>query len=74
MTSNDTNTNALSEKSYECGSGAGMKHINFYLDGLEMTVVGKKDGMPYIQKANLRVTSRNNGGVEIVANMETGNE
>jgi hypothetical protein len=74
MTSNDTNTNALLEKSYECGSGAGMKHIGFYLDGLNLMVDGNKDGISNTQKASLKMMLNNNGKLEIAANMETGNE
>ena len=74
MTLKNTNTNALLEKSYECGSGAGMKHIGFYLDGLNLTVDGNKDGISSTQKASLKMTSSGSGNWEIVANMETGNE
>ena len=51
-----------------------MKHIGFYLDGLNLMVDGNKDGISSTQKANLRLTSRNNGKLEIAAIMETGNE
>lgn len=74
MTSKDTNTNALLERSYECGSGAGMRHIGFYMDGYEMTVVTRKVGTNYIPEVRLKMTLRSNGNLEIVENMETGNE
>ena len=74
MTSNDTNTNAWSEKLSVCGSGAGMRHIGFYLDGLEMTVDGKKDGMNYTQRVHLKLKLNDNGSLETAVNMETGNE
>jgi hypothetical protein len=74
MTLKNTNTNALLEKSYECGSGAGMKHIGFYLDGLNLTVDGNKDGISSTQKASLKMMSSDNGKLEIAAIMETGNE
>jgi hypothetical protein len=74
MTLNNTNTNALLEKSYECGSGAGMKHIGFYLDGKDLTVNGKKDGTNCTQRVHLKLKLNDNGNLEIVENMETGNE
>jgi hypothetical protein len=74
MTLKNTNTNALLERSYECGSGAGMKHIGFYLDGLNLMVDGNKDGISYTQKASLKMMLNDNGKLEIAANMETGNE
>ena len=74
MTLKNTNTNALLEKSYECGSGAGMKHIGFYLDGLNLTVDGNKDGTSFTQKASLKMMLSDNGKLEIAAIMETGNE
>lgn len=74
MTMNNTNTNALSERSYECGSGAGMKHIGFYLDGLGLTAVGKKDGMTCTKVVHLKLKLNDNGSLAIVENMEIGNE
>jgi hypothetical protein len=74
MTLKNTNTNALLEKSFACGSGAGMKHIGFYLDGYELMVVGRKGGMNYIPEVHLKMTLRNSGHLEIVENMEIGNE
>lgn len=74
MTLKNTNTSALLEKSYECGSGAGMRHIGFYMDGISLTVDGSKDGTKSTPEVNLRLTLKNNGSLEIEANMETGNE
>jgi hypothetical protein len=74
MTLNNTNINALSEKLYECDLEVEMKHIGFYLDGLNLTVVGKKDGMNCIPIASLKLTLNNNGNLETVAKMEIGNE
>jgi hypothetical protein len=74
MTSNNTNTNALSEKSYGCESEAGMRHIGFYLDGLGLTAVGKKAGMTCIKVVHLKLKLNDNGSLEIVENMEIGNE
>ena len=71
---NDTNTNALFEKSFECGSGAGMKHIGFYLDGLNLTVNGKQVGMSYTQTAGLRLIAESNGNEETAEKKEIGNE
>lgn len=65
---------ALLERSYECGSGAGMKHIGFYLDGYELMVVGRKVGTTCIPEVHLKMTLRNNGSLEIVEKKETGNE
>lgn len=70
----DTNTNALLEKSYECGSGAGMRHIGFYLDGLALTVNGIKDGMSSTPEVSLKLTLKNSGVVEIEEKKETGGE
>jgi hypothetical protein len=70
----NTNMNALLEKSYECGSGAGMKHIGFYLDGLSLMVDGNKDGISNTQKASLKMMLNDNGKLEIAVNMEIGNE
>lgn len=70
----DTNTNALFEKSYECGSGQGMKHIGFYLDGLSLTVNGKKDGMSSTPEVHLKLTLDDNGDLETKAIKETGDE
>lgn len=72
MTLKDTNTNALLEKSFECGSGAGMKHIGFYLDGQNLMVRGSKVGMTYTPEAGLRLTASGNGNLETVVNMEIG--
>jgi hypothetical protein len=65
---------ALFEKSYECGSGAGMKHIGFYLDGLNLTVNGKKVGMSCTPEAHLKLMCENNGVEETAAKKEIGNE
>ena len=51
-----------------------MKHIGFYLDGLNLMVDGNKDGISNTQKASLKMMLNNNGKLEIAANMETGNE
>jgi len=51
-----------------------MKHIGFYLDGLNLTVDGNKDGISSTQKASLKMMSSDNGKLEIAAIMETGNE
>ena len=74
MTLKNTNTIALLERSYECGSGIGMKHIGFYLDGLDLMVVGKKDGMPCTQKVSLRMTLEANGNLAIEGQMVIGDE
>jgi hypothetical protein len=70
----DINMNALLEKSYECGSGAGMKHIGFYQDGQNLTEDGKTDGINCTLKVRWNLTLKNNGSLEIVDNMEIGNE
>ena len=70
----DTNTNALFEKSYECGTGQGMKHIGFYLDGLALTVNGNPDGMNNTPEAHLKLTLKPSGELEIVEKKESGNE
>ena len=72
--SNDTNTNALFEKSFECGSGAGMKHIGFYLDGLNLTVNGKQVGIKCTPEAHLKLIFEGNGNLGTEDNMESGNE
>lgn len=72
--SNDTNTSALFERSFECGSGAGMKHIGFYLDGQNLMVNGNRVGMNYTPEAHLKLMCGNNGDWEIKANKEIGNE
>jgi hypothetical protein len=69
----DTNTNALFEKLYECGSEAGMKPIGFFLDGQSLTVNGSKDGMNYTPEVHLKLTLKNSGVVEIEAPQENGN-
>ena len=51
-----------------------MKHIGFYLDGYEMMVVGRRVGTNYIPEVHLKMTLRNNGSLEIVENMEIGDE
>ena len=51
-----------------------MKHIGFYLDGLNLMVDGNKDGISYTQKASLKMMLNDNGKLEIAAKMETGNE
>ena len=51
-----------------------MRHIGFYMDGYEMTVVTRKVGTNYIPEVRLKMTLRSNGNLEIVENMETGNE
>ena len=68
----DTNTNALFEKLYECGSEAGMKPIGFFLDGQSLTVNGSKDGMNYTPEAGLKLTSEISGAKATEENMETG--
>jgi hypothetical protein len=70
----DTNMNALLEKSYECGSEAGMKHIGFYLDGLNLMADGKEGGINCTLKVRWKLMLKNNGNLEIVDNMEIGNE
>ncbi len=70
----DTNTNVLFERSYECGSGQGMRHIGFYLDGLDLTVSGKQDGTSSTPAAHLKLMSDGSGNLEIVEKKETGNE
>lgn len=70
----DINMNALLEKSYKCESEAGMKHISFYLDGQNLMVSGKVDGINCIRTVSLRLMSGSNGNLEIVDNMEIGNE
>ena len=72
--SSATNTNALFEKLYECGSGAGMKPIGFYLDGQSLTVNGKKVGMSYTPEAHLKLTLEISGLKETAGNMETGSD
>lgn len=74
MTLKDTNTNALLELSFKCGSGAGMKHIGFYLDGLDLTVNGKRDGTNSIPVVHLKLMLNNSGSLEIADNMEIGND
>ena len=70
----DTNTNALFERSYECGSGQGMKHIGFYLDGLSLTVNGRQDGTKSTPEAHLKLTLNDNGALETKVIKEIGNE
>jgi hypothetical protein len=64
----------LFEKLYECGSGAGMKPIGFYLDGLSLTVGGKQVGMSYTPEAHLKLTSKTSGEKGTGENMETGSD
>lgn len=66
--------NVLLEKSYECGAGAGMKHIGFYLDGVNLTVNGNPVGMSYTQTAGLRLIAESSGNEETAEKKETGNE
>lgn len=68
------NTNALFERSYECGAGAGMKHIGFYLDGLGLTAIGSGAGMSSTQKASLNRTLENNGASQTGAAMVIGDD
>ena len=63
---------ALFEKLYECGSGAGMKPIGFFLDGQSLTVAGKKVGMSYTPEAHLKLTYENNGDEEAKADPANG--
>lgn len=72
--SNATNTSALFEKLYECGSGAGMKPIGFFLDGQSLTVDGKQVGMNYTPEAGLKLTLKTSGEKEIEGIKETGDE
>lgn len=72
--SNATSTNVLFEKLYECGSGAGMKPIGFYLDGQSLTVAGKKVGMNYTPEAGLKLTSEISGAKATEESMETGSD
>ena len=72
--SNATNMSALFEKLYECGSGAGMKPIGFYLDGQSLMVNGKQVGMNYTPEAHLKLILGNSGGSEIAGIRETGDE
>jgi hypothetical protein len=74
MTLKNTNTIALLERSYECGSGIGMKHIGFYLDGLDLMVDGNKDGIKCTQKVSLRMMSGNNGNLAIEGQTVIGDE
>lgn len=68
----DLNTNALSEKSYECGSGQGMRHIGFYMDGLSLTVGGNPDGTSSTPEAHLKLMLSPSGKLEIVGKKENG--
>ena len=70
----DTNTNALFEKLYECGSGAGMKPIGFFLDGQILTVNGNRDGTNCTPEVSLKLTLKNSGVLEIEQKKETGDE
>lgn len=69
---NATNTNALSERSSECGSGQGMRPIGFYLDGLNLTVSGNPDGMNCTPEAHLKLMLKPSGKLEIVGKKENG--
>lgn len=51
-----------------------MKHIGFYLDGLNLTVNGRKVGMSYTPEAHLKLTCENSGQKEIAEKKETGDE
>lgn len=72
--SKEKNTNVLSEKSYECGAGAGMKHIGFYMDGVNLTVDGNPVGMSYTPEAGLKLIVKNSGLKETAEKKEIGNE
>lgn len=72
--SNATNTSVLFEKLYECGSGAGMKPIGFFLDGQSLMVAGKKVGMNYTPEAGLKLTSEISGAKATEESMETGSD
>lgn len=72
--SKEKNTNVLFARSYECGSGAGMKHIGFYMDGLSLMVNGNPVGMSYTPEAGLRLTLGSNGSWETAEKKEIGNE
>ena len=72
--SSATNTSALFEKLYECGSGAGMKPIGFFLDGQSLTVAGKKVGMNYTPEAGLKLTLEISGAKATEESMETGSD
>ena len=74
MTLKNTNTNVWSEKSSECESEIGMRHISFWLVGFDLTVVGQRVGTSSIRVVRLNRILNNNGNLEIAANMETGNE
>ena len=74
MTSNDTNTSALSELSSGCESEAGMRHISFWLVGFDLMVVGRKVGTSSILKVRSSPTLKNSGSLATAVNMETGNE
>lgn len=65
---------ALFEKLYECGSGAGMKPIGFYLDGQSLMVNGKQVGMSYTPEAHLKLTLKTNGEKGTEGIKETGDE
>lgn len=51
-----------------------MKHIGFYLDGLDLTVNGKRDGTNSIPVVHLKLMLNNSGSLEIADNMEIGND
>ncbi len=51
-----------------------MKHIGFYLDGLNLMEDGKVGGINCTLKVRWNLTLKNNGSLEIVDNMEIGNE
>jgi hypothetical protein len=68
----DTNTNALFEKLYECGSGQGMKPIGFFLDGQSLTVNGNRDGTKSTPEVHLKLTLKNNGSLAIEEKKEIG--
>jgi len=74
MTSNDTNTNALLEKSYECESEVGMRHISFWLVGFDLMEVGPRVGTSCILEVRSSPTLKNSGSLATAVNMETGNE
>lgn len=74
MTSNNTNTDALSEKLSACESEIGMRHISFWLVGFDLTVVGQRVGTSSIRVVRSSPTLNDNGSWVTTANMEIGNE
>ena len=74
MTSNDTNTNAWSEKLSACESEVGMRHISFWLVGFDLMEVGPRVGTSSILTVPSNQMLNNNGSSATAAKMEIGNE